>query len=1002
MAAPTINITNSPGLTLIDAAESTTGWVGFNDGAGGNPGVSSDALVFIQGSASNSIKVSGTNQDKGMWFDEGSGIDMTVTGRHLYMWMQMTTVVNMFIQSAGGMYIKVASDVAGDNWNKYYISGRGPYPGGWVRFVIDLNKTPSETAVTPATLTSIRHFGAGVNSTGSSVAENFYIDRIDYGDGLQIEAGDSGDPATWQALFEEDDAVANKYGIITKKEGVFFVKGGLAIGDASSSVTTLWDDSSGSIVVFEDPLYHNGTARVSAIDAPNLYKIDFVGNGTGTTDIDFGSVVGTGDDRQGILGGTISSAGPKWALDAETDISDLDTVNLFGVALERAAITKFSGSTKTDIIGCVFTECDEIQPNDAEFLNNTIISPVPRRGVEILTGNNTQQNTFVAGSSSTQEFARVLQVETSPLTINDETDNANSSATNDWLLFTAIEQLGDYCAMGSQNQFEKMTIDLFTNGTSGDVEWEYWSGSAWSTLDETDFLVDGTGGLSSGGDVTFKAPKDWASTSIQDEDPLYYIRAAVTDLYSTNPIGTKGSISDRVQMLTHVPVAGTFTYDALKFFGSPTAHVENSANATTEDSYADSNQDATTTFNDGTTDGVAQSFTGAGGDLSRLRVMLAKTGSPTGTLTARIYAHSGVFGTSSIPTGPILAESETIDIADLSTLAFVDFEFEDEFTLVNTTKYVWALEKSTGGVSDNIQIGTDTSSPSHGGNFATLATPTWTAVSGTDAIFFAYTGAIVTVNAVAEADPSTDDNTGVPPGATIIVNTVVIEITGVTEGAQCSILADTGGPEDVGTILMNQAADTAGEATTTYNFSTNQPVILRARSSGIIAAAITDDGGTETDETEVARDRATTNDVTLFPAVPVVNVDQYYFGGLTQFDKLTVRVGTAGIGTYVLIWEYWNGAWVTLTTTQADDFKSIGDNLITFSKPGDWATTSVNSQGPFYYLRTRWTSGTMTTSPIGNNASMSVTKYLPFSQTDTITSSGLSVKATWVVDSTAC
>jgi hypothetical protein len=231
---------------------------------------------------------------------------------------------------------------------------------------------------------------------------------------------------------------------------------------------------------------------------------------------------------------------------------------------------------------------------------------------------------------------------------------------------------------------------------------------------------------------------------------------------------------------------------------------------------------------------------------------------------------------------------------------------------------------------------------------------------------------------------------------------VTVEITGVTEGTRCIIEADgITGPLAEGDVILSDVANASGVASTTFFGTVPQGVIARARSSGIIAAAVADDGGALTDETEAGRRRSTTNDVTLFPTVPVVNVDQYYFGGLTKFSKLIVRVGTAGVGTYVLTWEYWNGSWVTLTTTQADDFKATGPNEIRFAAPGDWATTSVNGQGPYFYIRARWTSGTMTTSPIGNNASMNVTKYLPFQQANTITASGLSVTAVWIEDTIA-
>ena len=1097
MALPVI----TPNLTNIDDADSTSGWSGFNDGSGGNPSAQNETDIFIQGDAAVSVKISGSNQNKGVWYDDGSpGIDMTVTGRHFYIWINSTTPGGLDKRVQGGLYIKVASDASGDNWNKYYVGGGDVTDSGFVRYVIDLNKTPSETAGTPATLTSIRWFGAGINHNGTVKSENFIIDRIDYGEGLTITEGDSGAPANWEALFSDDNVIANKYGVVEKRGGVYFIKGTIRIGDASGPASTTWLDDSTPTVEFENPTYApppagawaagiqeqsdtseilaiasiaeggtgytvsdtltvsggtfttaatltvtsvnagvidgialaaggdysvepldavavtggtgtgatfnignssgspnwgtltstftddtvdlndadaadvalypagagvadafywgaiapfpdmqinistgaagnhtiffqywNGVTWVevasiddsssgltttgssdidwvlpadwkvttingqgpyyyvrairdndtvtadavatqgfvgipqSTVDAPNLYKIIAQGNGTGTTDLDFGSVVGLGDDRQGVLGGTIRTAGPSWEFDAQADIADLDTVNLYGVTMIGAGegVQLNGPSSKTKIVSSTFLNCGEVDPgsasNGAEILNATFIDP-----------------------------------DTSAL--------------------------------------------LFQNTTHN--------------LKNLTFITSG--------------------------DPA-------------------------TQHMVRFSVAGIYAFDNIQFFGDYSSatlfHTENSVNAVTEDSYPDSNQDSETTFGNGTVDGVAQSFTGSGGVLSRARFQLRKTLAPTGTMTAKVYAHSGVFGTSSIPTGSALATSNSFDVSTLTTsLTLVDFEFEDEFTLVNTTNYVITLEYSGGDGSNNVQIGTDTSAPTHGGNFATLATPTWTAVSGTDAVFFVFTGAIVTINASNGSNPSIDDNTGTPPGATIVVNTVTIEINGVTEGAQCSIHIDVGGG-DAGTELMNKPADSTGKAQADFNFGGNQAVVARARSSGIISAAVADDGGAFADETLAARDRSTTNDIILFPASPVVNVDQYYFAGLTTFGELIVRVGTAGVGTYVLLWEYFNGTvWSTLTTTQADDFKSLDRNLIRFAKPGDWAATTVNSQGPYFYIRTRWVSGTMTTSPAGNNASVKVTKFIPFRQLNTIISTGLVITASWIED----
>jgi hypothetical protein len=150
-------------------------------------------------------------------------------------------------------------------------------------------------------------------------------------------------------------------------------------------------------------------------------------------------------------------------------------------------------------------------------------------------------------------------------------------------------------------------------------------------------------------------------------------------------------------------------------------------------------------------------------------------------------------------------------------------------------------------------------------------------------------------------------------------------------------------------------------------------------------AAIADDGGVFTDETTAANE-ATANDMTLLPAVPVAS-DGYYFGSAQQFRRLDVNVSTVGTGTYTLAYEYWNGSiWTSLTVVDGTtNFKSSGVNTITFTPPGDWAATTVNSQGPFFYIRNRVDAGTTTAIPLGQIASTHIGQALYTSGTDTLT-----------------
>ena len=141
------------------------------------------------------------------------------------------------------------------------------------------------------------------------------------------------------------------------------------------------------------------------------------------------------------------------------------------------------------------------------------------------------------------------------------------------------------------------------------------------------------------------------------------------------------------------------------------------------------------------------------------------------------------------------------------------------------------------------------------------------------------------------------------------------------------------------------------------------------------AEAYNNTGSIYTDETAAAQN-ATANDMTLLPAVATVGC-AYYFGHLKLFDKLTLNIGTPGVGTgWTIVWEYWNGAWVSLAgvTDGTNAFQAAaGNHDVTFTRPGDWATTTVNAV-TLYWIRARLTAiTTETTQPKGTQAWITIT-----------------------------
>ena len=144
------------------------------------------------------------------------------------------------------------------------------------------------------------------------------------------------------------------------------------------------------------------------------------------------------------------------------------------------------------------------------------------------------------------------------------------------------------------------------------------------------------------------------------------------------------------------------------------------------------------------------------------------------------------------------------------------------------------------------------------------------------------------------------------------------------------------------------------------------------------AEAYNNTGSVYTDETAAAQN-ATANDITLLPAVATVGC-AYYFGHAQKFDFLTLNIGTPGVGTgWAIVWEYWNGAWVSLAgvTDGTNNFQAAaGNKNVVFTQPGDWATTTVNSIGPYYWIRARLTAiTTETTQPKGTQAWVTISSH---------------------------
>lgn len=160
------------------------------------------------------------------------------------------------------------------------------------------------------------------------------------------------------------------------------------------------------------------------------------------------------------------------------------------------------------------------------------------------------------------------------------------------------------------------------------------------------------------------------------------------------------------------------------------------------DSYSEAFQDGTSGMYIGFNEAFSQSFTGNGKYLTRATFNMSKSGTPTGIARARLYAHSGTYGTSSLPTGNPLATSDYVDVSTLTgTSTLTNFDFDGEFLLVNGTYYCIVIEifGTTSNSTNTIQVGDDSGSPTHSGNRGYYRTSTgWTASATYDICFYIY------------------------------------------------------------------------------------------------------------------------------------------------------------------------------------------------------------------------------------------------------------------------
>jgi hypothetical protein len=202
------------------------------------------------------------------------------------------------------------------------------------------------------------------------------------------------------------------------------------------------------------------------------------------------------------------------------------------------------------------------------------------------------------------------------------------------------------------------------------------------------------------------------------------------------------------------------------------------------------------------------------------------------------------------------------------------------------------------------------------------------------------------------------------------VSTVLYTITATTTNDGTTDLNDiqvpfniSGGELIAGNFIKATALNTAVQRGGTD--IPHMPPTGRIQIEGAVQKA----GGVYTDYTTEAQS-STTNDLPLLAAGPAVD-DAWLFGCDNPCRIFNQEIDTAGVGTWTITYEYWDGSeWIALANVDdlTTGFTVLGANSTTWDMPTDWATQTVTGSAvSSYWGRARVSAFTsITTQPLGS------------------------------------
>lgn len=208
-----------PNLTDISLCEATTGWTG-------TPTPATNLDVNLQGTYCLQSYQAGAGNRNAIFTFAGATDLQNV---NIYTWFSFSKTSIIQVKGATGLRIRLTS--TGTNfYSEWDIAGSDTLPhSGWLCHTFRTNQSPSRIGAGGAcNLAAVLTVGWYADSV---VGKGYiYWDAWRYGQGLKVVSGISAAPVNLETLFAADDNTANKYGVISKFESVYYLQGQVQIG----------------------------------------------------------------------------------------------------------------------------------------------------------------------------------------------------------------------------------------------------------------------------------------------------------------------------------------------------------------------------------------------------------------------------------------------------------------------------------------------------------------------------------------------------------------------------------------------------------------------------------------------------------------------------------------------------------------------------------------------------------------------------------------------------